>query len=107
MNKAKKLSGVVYSTDPDFVYSYENSPQASGSKQQLRIRLESKDRSGKVVTLISGFIGTSEQADVLARKLKQRCGVGGSVREGTIMLQGDHRKKATELLSALGFGVTH
>ncbi len=99
----KNPSGVVYSTNPDFVYKYENEKTDTSFKQILRIRLDSKNRGGKSVTLIEGFIGKQEDLEKIEKQLKSKCGVGGSSKDGVIILQGDVRKKISELLLSLGY----
>lgn len=99
----KNPSGVVYSTDPDFVYRYENEKADSAFKQILRVRLDSKNRGGKSVTLIEGYIGNPQHLEKLEKHLKSKCGVGGSSKDGVIILQGDVRKKIPELLIPFGY----
>jgi translation initiation factor 1 len=102
MNKKNKVpTNVVYSTNPNFNYEFEAEQEAETlmpSKQQLRISLDKKNRAGKAVTLITGFVGTVADLEVLGKMLKSKCGVGGSVKDGEIILQGDFRVKASEIL---------
>jgi translation initiation factor 1 len=102
MNKKNKVpTNVVYSTNPNFDYEFEAEQEAETlmpSKQQLRISLDKKNRAGKAVTLITGFVGTVADLEVLGKMLKSKCGVGGSVKDGEIILQGDFRVKASEIL---------
>ncbi|MFN5710610.1 MAG: translation initiation factor [Bacteroidota bacterium] len=102
MNKKNKVpTNVVYSTNPDFNYEFEAEQEAETlmpSKQQLRISLDKKNRAGKAVTLITGFVGTVADLEALGKMLKSKCGVGGSVKDGEIILQGDFRVKASEIL---------
>jgi len=102
MNKKNKVpTNVVYSTNPDFNYEFEAEQEAETlmpSKQQLRISLDKKNRAGKAVTLITGFVGTVADLEALGKLLKSKCGVGGSVKDGEIILQGDFRVKASEIL---------
>jgi translation initiation factor 1 len=102
MNKKNKVpTNVVYSTNPNFDYEFEAEQEAETlmpSKQQLRISLDKKNRAGKAVTLITGFVGTVADLEALGKLLKSKCGVGGSVKDGEIILQGDFRVKASEIL---------
>lgn len=97
----RKRSGIVYSTNPDFEYSFEsdNSPDTlPPEKQNLRVKKDKKNRGGKIVTLITGFVGSDEDIKELGKLLKSKCGVGGSVKDGEIIIQGDHTEKVFELL---------
>jgi|SRR5690606_27075925 len=106
-NKKKIFTGVVYSTDSNFEYVNENADEQPATlppeKQVLRVLLDKKQRAGKAVTLVTGFIGTDEDLAVLGKNLKQKCGVGGSVKDGMILLQGDFRKRVLELLLLEGY----
>ena len=107
-NDWKKRLGVVYSTNPDFAYAAEDdAPQAETldpSRQKLIVSLERSGRAGKQVTLVRGFVGSAEDLAALGKTLKTRCGVGGTVGDGQIVLQGDLRDKLTALLSGMGYG---
>jgi translation initiation factor 1 len=97
--------GIVFSTDPSFALpgaetSNETIPEA---QQKLSIRLDTKQRAGKAVTLIQGFIGKQEDLEELGKKLKNFCGSGGSVKEGEIIVQGDHRDKVLPWLQKNGY----
>ena len=105
-NKNKNRDGIVYSTNPDF------SPNESGSiqsvtlppkQQQLRVMLDKKQRAGKKVTLVVGFVGTEKDLEALGKILKTKCGVGGTVKEGEIMIQGDFREKIIQILTAMEY----
>lgn len=100
-----KEGGFVYSTDPDFDYSeQEEDMQTPPNEQQdLRVTLDRKQRKGKSVTLITGFRGRYDDLNELGKKLKSACGTGGSVKDGEILIQGDHRQKVLELLTNQGY----
>lgn len=105
-NDWKDRLGVLYSTNPDFQYEtneVEEEETLPKEKQALRIALDKKGRGGKVVTLITGFRGTNDDLATLGKELKVKCGVGGSAKEGEIILQGDFRQKALELLQKAGY----
>ncbi|MDR1335302.1 MAG: translation initiation factor [Tannerella sp.] len=105
-NDWKERLGVTYSTNPDFVYRAEETEEAvtlPKGKQRLRIALDKRNRGGKTVTLITGFRGTDGDLAVLGKKLKVKCGVGGSTKDGEIVLQGDFRQKALEFLTKDGY----
>jgi translation initiation factor 1 len=106
IKKDKNRAGIVYSTNPDFEYqsSQEQEPNTlEKNAQNLLIYLDTKMRAGKQVTLIKGFIGLSSDLDTLAKTLKTKCGVGGSTKDGEIIIQGDYRDKVLKLLLELGY----
>jgi translation initiation factor 1 len=97
----KERLGVVYSTNPDFDYKKEQEEESETpepKQQNLRIGLDKKQRKGKAVTLITGFVGTEDDLKELAKKLKTKCGVGGSAKDNEIIIQGDFRDKILALL---------
>ncbi len=103
--KKQKYSGIVYSTNEDFDY-YREEDEAetlAPNKQDLRISLDKKQRKGKKVTLIGGFIGADRDLSDLGKTLKTKCGVGGSSKDGWILIQGDHREKVKALLENMGY----
>lgn len=97
----------VYSTNPDFKYTEANEKHTAktlpADKQTLRISLDRKQRRGKAVTLIEGFVGSEEDLKALGKALKSRCGVGGTVKDGQILVQGDFREKITGILQSEGY----
>ena len=109
MSKKSKKNriNVVYSTNPNFEYEEEFDEVSSipFSEQNLYVLVDRKNRGGKTVTLIEGFTGLDEDASDLAKKLKQKCGVGGSFKQGEIYVQGDHRNKVQQFLKDLGANV--
>lgn len=106
MNDWKDRLNVVYSTNPDFKYETEEDSEEDTlpkEKQLLRISLDKRNRKGKAVTLITGFIGNIEDLEDLEKLLKTKCGVGGSTKDGEIIIQGDLRQKVLELLHKEGY----
>ncbi|MDB5198121.1 MAG: translation initiation factor [Chitinophagaceae bacterium] len=107
--KRSNLSGLVYSTDPNFKLPEENTDDINTlppAQQNLRIRLDAKQRAGKVVTLIQGFEGKETDLEELGRKLKSYCGTGGSAKENEIIIQGDNRDKILVWLQKQGYSKT-
>lgn len=105
-NDWKKRLGVVFSTNPDFTYTEETIQEADTlepSRQNLIVSIDRKGRAGKQVTLVSGFIGTSDDLSELGRTLKVKCGVGGSAKDGEITIQGDFRDRIVTLLKDMGY----
>lgn len=105
-NDWKKRLGVVFSTNPDFAYeeTAEIEPETlEPSKQNLIVSIDRKGRGGKQVTLVTGFVGTSDDLAELGRILKVKCGVGGSAKDGEITVQGDFRDRVTALLKDMGY----
>lgn len=108
MTDWKARLGIVYSTANDFDYALQQEEETTlpTQQQRLRVRIEKKGRGGKVVTLISGFVGSSSDLSQLAKTLKTKCGVGGSVKDGEILVQGDFRQRVIDLLKNLGYSQT-
>ncbi len=106
-NDWKKRLGMVYSTNPDFDYDSEKEEKETlnPQKQQLYVSLDKKNRKGKKVTLVEGFIGTTEDLKSLARELKSSCGVGGSAGDQNILIQGDFRDRVSAILQEKGYKV--
>ena len=105
--QASRPDGLIYSTNKDFFddYQADNDEQETlaKDKQKLRVQLDSKQRAGKVVTVVSGFVGTDEDREVLGKQLKTKCGAGGSVKDGLIMVQGDYKTKIIAWLMDWGY----
>jgi len=97
--------GFVFSTDPNFQFQDEHSQSESLSpaEQKLTVRLETKHRGGKAVTLVLGFVGKNEELEELGKKLKNYCGTGGSAKDGEILVQGDQRDKVLQWLMKNGY----
>ena len=105
-NDWKKRLGVVFSTNPDFTYEEEAEEETATlepSKQNLIVAIDRKGRAGKQVTLVTGFIGTSDDLADLGRTLKVKCGVGGSAKDGEIAIQGDFRDRIVAILKDMGY----
>lgn len=107
-NDWKKREGVVYSTDENFAYTYHRNEEPETlppAQQNLRVQLDKSGRAGKIVTLVTGFIGSTADLEMLGKMLKSKCGVGGSVKDNEIIIQGDQRDKVTALLTKEGYRV--
>lgn len=105
-NDWKSRLGVVYSTNPDFQYATESSEEEETlppAKQRLIVGIDRRNRGGKQVTLVSGFVSSQEDLKELARTLKTRLGVGGGAKDGEITVQGDFRDKVVAILKELGY----
>lgn len=107
--KKQRFEGVVYSTAEDFNYTpfdiLGQEKTLPNQQQQLKVGLDRKARKGKVVTIVQGFVGKDEDLNQLAKRLKQSCGVGGSIKEGEILIQGDFKQKIIDLLTADNYKV--
>ena len=105
-NDWKSRLGVVYSTNPDFQYQMEATQEADTlppEKQRLIVGIDRRNRGGKQVTLVSGFVGKADDLKELGRTLKTKLGVGGSAKDGEITIQGDFRDKVVSILQAMGY----
>lgn len=105
-NDWKSRLGVVYSTNPDFQYETagtEETQTLPPDKQRLIVAIDRRNRGGKQVTLVTGFVGTADDLKELGKTLKTRCGVGGTAKDGEITIQGDFRDKVTALLKEMGY----
>ena len=108
-NDWKARLNVVYSTNPDYQYENEEIEKAETlpkNQQKLRVSMEKKGRGGKTVTLIKGFVGTEYDLKELGKLLKTKCGVGGSVKDDEIIIQGDFKQRIIDLLKAEGYTQT-
>lgn len=104
-NKSDK-HGFVFSTDPNFRFESEEEESMetlAPSQQKLRVRLETKHRRGKTVTIVQSFIGLEADLEDLGKKLKNYCGTGGSVKDGEVIIQGDQRDKILQWLQKNGY----
>jgi translation initiation factor 1 len=105
-NDWKDRLGTVFSTNPDFQYEHDNEEEEEtlpSQQQNLRVLLDKKQRKGKKVTLVTGFIGTEKDLKELGKLLKTKCGVGGSAKESQVIIQGDFRDKVLEILIKEGY----
>ncbi|TDS14591.1 translation initiation factor [Sphingobacterium paludis] len=107
--KKQRFEGIVYSTANDFDY-VESTPSEDvttlpNNQQRLKVMLDKKARKGKVVTIVEGFVGTEEDLNDLAKELKQKCGVGGSAKDGIILIQGDFKNRIFDMLKAAAYQV--
>lgn len=108
MTKKKIFTGgVVYSTDPNVLHeaSIEEQETLLPEQQTLKVSVDSKHRSGKIVTLVNGFVGKTEDLESLGKLVKTKCGSGGSVKDQQIIIQGDHKAKVIQLLQQLKYKV--
>lgn len=105
-NDWKKREGVVYSTNADFNYEYQQAQTEDtlpAQQQNLKVQLDKSMRAGKQVTLVTGFTGKTGDIEALGKMLKTKCGVGGSVKDREIIIQGDHRDKIVQILTKEGY----
>lgn len=105
-NKQADNHGMVYSTNPNYQYQYDEPQEQetlAPAKQKLRVQIDRKKRKGKEVVLVSGFVGSEEDLKALGKLLKAKCGVGGSVKDGEIIIQGNMKEKVAELLLKEGY----
>lgn len=108
-NDWKLKLGIVYSTNPDFEYAREESCEEEtlpANRQKLRVHFERAGRGGKTATVITGFKGSKDDLSALAKQLKSRLGIGGTAKDGEILLQGNVCQSAVTLLKSLGYGDT-
>lgn len=106
MKKPRGPGGVVYSTDPNFNLTPSTKPEPAtlpAAHQNLRIRLETKHRAGKAMTVVTGFVGAARDLEALGKQLKGHCGTGGSAKDGEILIQGDQRDKVMHWLADKGY----
>ncbi len=104
----KNRKNIVYSTNPDYEYDYEDSGELDTlpvDEQQLVVSLDKKQRKGKVVTLVQGFVGSSDDLNELGKLLKRHCGVGGNAKDGEVIIQGDNKEKVCKFLESKGYNV--
>lgn len=102
----KKPNGIVYSTNPDFQYQFNQEDELETlpeNQQDLRVWIDRKHRAGKQVTLITGFVGSANDLETLGKLLKTKCGTGGSAKDGEIIIQGDVRDKVMDILTKAGY----
>ena len=109
MKNKKQREGTVYSTDPNFPYQYSDDTEGvedlAKNQQKLRLHIE-RLKGNKEVTVVKGFIGTDETLETLGKLLKTKCGVGGTAKDGEILIQGNHRDKVLQILLAEGYSQT-
>ncbi len=105
-NDWKSRLGMVYSTNPDYQFQEEETNEQEtlpANQQKLVVKIDRKGRGGKQVTVVEGFVGTEDDLADLGKTLKTKCGVGGSAKDGVILVQGDQRDKITAILTDLGY----
>ncbi len=106
--KFNSLGGLVFSTNPDLMQPADEEPQHTPEpgQQKLRVKLDKKQRAGKIVTLVEGFEGQEADLAELGKRLKTKCGTGGSAKEGEIIIQGDYKEKIVGWLKEWGYSQT-
>jgi translation initiation factor 1 len=107
--KQQKIQNVVYSTNPDFSYEFEQEDDVqtlAPQQQRLYVSIDRKQRGGKEVTLVDGFVGSEDDLKELGKILKSKCGVGGSVKDNEILIQGNFKQKIYDLLRKEGYSQT-
>jgi|SRR5690606_20751327 len=105
-NDWKRREGIVYSTESEFDYQYGQAKEEQTlppGQQQLKVSLDKSGRAGKQVTIVSGFTGTTGDLEALGKSLKSKCGVGGAVKDGLILIQGDRREQVIGILMEQGY----
>ncbi len=105
MAKKKKEKYIVYSTNPGFQDEdeFEEEETLKPNQQNLKVSIDRKQRKGKAVTLVTGFIGSEDDLKELGKEIKSKCGVGGSAKNGEIIVQGELREKVLEILNSKGY----
>lgn len=107
--KKNSANGIVYSTNPDYQYKEEEQQEQetlAPAEQRLKVKLDTKQRAGKMVTVVDGFIGKEEDLEKLGKELKTKCGTGGSVKDWQILIQGDYKEKVMKWLRDWGYKVS-
>jgi translation initiation factor 1 len=107
-NKKKEKVNIVYSTNPDFQFQFDEEEEIQTlpiAQQKLYVSIDRKQRAGKEVTLIEGFVGTDEDLKELGKMLKSKCGVGGTAKDNEILIQGNFKEKIFDLLVKEGYSV--
>ncbi|SKC49041.1 translation initiation factor [Ohtaekwangia koreensis] len=105
-NDWKKRDGIVYSTSSEYEYAYQQNEEAQtlpAQQQNLKVQLDKSGRAGKQVTLVTGFVGSAADLESLTKVIKTKCGVGGSSKDGEILIQGDARDKVVLILQKEGY----
>ena len=104
VKRKKNKIGVMYSTNPNYDFEFEQEEETlTAENQNLEVWIDKKHRGGKVATLVKGFIGSEADLKALGKLLKSKCGVGGSAKDGEIIIQGNMREKVMEILEKEGY----